>query len=33
VRLCRAWRYHCSAGSSRNTLRVPAIHCCLSDSK
>ena len=33
VRLSRARRYHCSAGSSWNTLRVPAIHCCLSDSK
>jgi predicted N-formylglutamate amidohydrolase len=28
-----AARYHCSAGSSRKTLRVPEIQCCLSDSK
>jgi hypothetical protein len=26
-------RYHCSAGSSRNTLRVPSSHCCVSASK
>jgi hypothetical protein len=26
-------RYHCSGGSSRNTLRVPSSHCCVSASK
>ncbi len=25
--------YHSSGGNSWKTLRVPAIHCCLSDSK
>jgi hypothetical protein len=26
-------RYHCSAGSSRNTLRVPSSHCRVNASK
>ena len=29
----RSSGYHSSVGSSWKTLRVPAIHCCLSDSK
>ncbi len=31
--LTRARRHHCSGGNSWKTLRVPATHCCLSDSK